>query len=389
MKFFRFILAVVLVSSACLKTANAPSKTASGPVVDMVYFYSPDCGICEEIRDKVFPEVERELGLTLRVTYLNTDEGDNIRKVLFLETKTGIQNPGFPVLFLGDTSLFGEEDIKGKIRPTLRSLLERKVPASQAADWLKLYAPANVAPSTAASRLGFLPVAISGLLDGVNPCAFSTLIFLLSFLFFVKMEKRAIFLTGVFYTLGVFLTYLGAGVGFFKVLKVLTAYKAAALTIKWASIALLALVAVLSLVDTVRYLVTRKTDFILRMSDRIKQKVHEAVRTRVAQRTFFLSAFVLGVILSFFELACTGQIYLPTILYILQVPSMKLRGFAYLLLYNVMFILPLLAVFLIAWMGVTSKNIEGFFRKHLLLLKILTTLLFGFLLVMVLLQKVV
>ena len=122
------------------------------------------------------------------------------------------------------------------------------------------------------------------------------------------------------------------------------------------------------------------------MPDKLKQKIHEIIRNRAKKMTFFLSSFIIGVILSFFELACTGQIYLPTILYIIQVPSLRLKGLGYLILYNLMFILPLIGVFLITWLGVTSKTIETFFKKNLLLLKFLMTFVFAFLFIVVIFQ---
>ena len=47
-----------------------------------------------------------------------------------------------------------------------------------------------------------------------------------------------------------------------------------------------------------------------------------------------------------------------------------------LVFYNLMFIIPLLAVFGLFFFGVTSKQITAFFNKHLLLSKTLMTLLF-------------
>ena len=50
---------------------------------------------------------------------------------------------------------------------------------------------------------------------------------------------------------------------------------------------------------------------------------------------------------------------------------MKLKAFAYLLLYNFMFILPLLAVFALSLLGVNSQKFNAFLKNNLAVIKIL------------------
>jgi len=57
----------------------------------------------------------------------------------------------------------------------------------------------------------------------------------------------------------------------------------------------------------------------------------------------------------------------------------------YLLLYNVMFILPLVGILCIAYFGVSSERLGGFLRKRLGLLKLTMAALFAGLGVLVLL----
>lgn len=379
-------LALVPFIACGRKDVAGPEPAGNRPVYAAVYVYTKDCGICEEIRGRVFPEAERAAGVRLDVVYLDAEEGDNFGRALHLEAMVGRKAEGFPVLFVGDAALYGEAEIKERMVPVLLDLKARGVRPDLARVRLEGYGfgGGGGAAARAVERLRFLPVAVSGLLDGVNPCAFSTLVFLLSFLFFVRLDRRAIFLTGLAYTAGVFTAYFGAGLGLFQALKALMVYRWVARGLWWGSVGLLAAVAVLSAVDTVRYLGTGKPDFILRMSEGLRRRVHEVVRRRAGRGALFGSSFGLGVLLALFELACTGQVYLPTILYILQVPDLRWKGVGYLLLYNLMFIVPLLVVFGVAWLGVSSKAVEGFFRRHLLLVKVLTTLLFVFLLVSVL-----
>jgi len=52
-----------------------------------------------------------------------------------------------------------------------------------------------------------------------------------------------------------------------------------------------------------------------------------------------------GFLVSVLELACTGQIYLPTLIFISHVPELRANALIYLLVYNFMFVIPLIVVF--------------------------------------------
>jgi cytochrome c biogenesis protein CcdA len=96
---------------------------------------------------------------------------------------------------------------------------------------------------------------------------------------------------------------------------------------------------------------------------------------------------ITGALVSLLEAVCTGQMYLPTITFILKLSPFKFQAFIYLLLYNLMFILPLLAVFFFALLGMTSQQFAQFMRKNLVTIKVFMAILF-FTLGLVLIWKV-
>jgi hypothetical protein len=57
-------------------------------------------------------------------------------------------------------------------------------------------------------RIAWPAVLAAGLLDGVNPCAFVTVIFLLSYLSLLKYRRRDAMLVGAAFTAAMFATYL-------------------------------------------------------------------------------------------------------------------------------------------------------------------------------------
>jgi hypothetical protein len=76
------------------------------------------------------------------------------------------------------------------------------------------------------------------------------------------------------------------------------------------------------------------------------------------------------------ELACTGQVYLPTIVFVSGVPELKRHAIFYLVLYNLMFIVPLLAVLAVVYFGTTADRVSRFAESNLARVKMGLTILF-------------
>ena len=68
--------------------------------------------------------------------------------------------------------------------------------------------------------------------------------------------------------------------------------------------------------------------------------------------------------MSIFEFACTGQVYLPTLAYLVRVRR-QASAVGLLVLYNACFILPLLVVFTASWLGVSSARVTALFQKRM------------------------
>ena len=98
----------------------------------------------------------------------------------------------------------------------------------------------------------------------------------------------------------------------------------------------------------------------------------------------YLFSILLGILVSIFELVCTGQIYFPTIAYMIKAQTHRMNAIMYLILYNAAFIIPLLVVLVAVTTGMSIKRIEIWFKSHLGLSKIGVTLLFGVLTIVLL-----
>lgn len=225
-------------------------------------------------------------------------------------------------------------------------------------------------------------IAVAGLLDGINPCAFSTIIFFISFLAFIGFSLRKSVIAGFSFTLAVFLTYLGLGLGAFAGLERLRVF---AVFSKYFDITVGGFAIILGIGSLYDYISFRtkgvNKGMILRLPGAIKNVIHKTIGNMrdkggagIARLLFI--AFIIGVLVSLFESMCTGQMYLPTLTFILKMKVMWQRAFLFLLLYNAMFILPLVIVFLLTAFGVSSEWWAKAVQHNLGRVKLLSALFF-------------
>ena len=219
-------------------------------------------------------------------------------------------------------------------------------------------------------------VLAAGLLDGVNPCAFATIIFFLSYLQIARRSPREILMVGVAFISAVFIAYFSIGVVFHGLVEWLNAQEGfqwakVAMTYVFAGFALL--VAILSLRDGIRAKRGRLDEMTLQLPSFLKKRIRGVIRKGAKSRSFVIAAFGSGIVISFLELACTGQVYAP-IVFKIQQGSMD--AVQYLLYYNLAFITPLIIIFILAYKGMTSNALINFQSKHTATVKFATAILF-------------
>jgi cytochrome c biogenesis protein CcdA len=218
-------------------------------------------------------------------------------------------------------------------------------------------------PVAVSARLAVFPVAAAGLLDGVNPCAFTTLIFLLASLALAGRGRIEILVIGAGFSLSVFVTYFLIGLGFLAALRAAVAVPIVSVILRWILVAVLAGCAALSLYDYNLIRRGRPGDMILQLPMALKRRIHASIRSRVRTAAIAASSLVLGFLVSVFEFACTGQVYVPTLAWLARTGD-RGRAIGLLLLYNTAFIVPLLVVFGASWAGVGSAGLASLFRAH-------------------------
>jgi cytochrome c biogenesis protein CcdA len=213
-------------------------------------------------------------------------------------------------------------------------------------------------------RLAVLPVMAAGLVDGINPCAFTTLIFLLASLALAGKGRREVLAIGALFSLGVFLTYLAVGLGLFAALRAASGVALVSSILRWALFAALVVFAALSVYDYFLIRAGKASEMLLQLPNALKGRIHASIRTRARSAALAGSSLVLGFLVSIFEFACTGQVYLPTLAYLARMQK-RTDALGLLLVYNLCFIAPLLVVFAASYFGVSSKRITVLFQKRM------------------------
>jgi len=177
-------------------------------------------------------------------------------------------------------------------------------------------------------------VGVSALLDSINPCAFSILILTIAFLFSIGKLRSNILQIGGFYIFGIFLVYILIGLG---ILQVLHLFNTPHFMAKVGA-GLLILLGSINLIN----------EFFPAFP--VKLKISGIAHNKMAElmeKASLPTAFLLGVLVGLCEFPCTGGPYLM-ILGLLHDQATFTSGIGYLVLYNLIFVLPLVVILLIA-----------------------------------------
>ena len=219
-------------------------------------------------------------------------------------------------------------------------------------------------------------VIFAGLIDGINPCAFAVIVFFISYLIVIKKRKRDILLVGFSFMFAVFLVYFLIGYGSFSFLSHFTSYRIFSRTLNILVGSGAIIFGIFSFCDFLKAKQGKINQIFLQLPKPIKTKIHSIIIKKMSLPNYIFGSFLSGIIVSLLEFSCTGQVYLPTILFVSNQIEFKKTGCLYLFFYNLFFILPLFIILLLSYFGTSSNKISVFFKNNLSFTKFLLSLLF-------------
>ncbi|MDD4894216.1 MAG: hypothetical protein PHW54_02755 [Candidatus Omnitrophica bacterium] len=377
----KLITAAVFLSLCLGFSVFAYSQAQSEESHKLIIFFSPTCHQCVEAKAKIIPGIEKEFKGRISIEYRDISGIENYKLLLGLKEKYKSKVSSALPVFYFDGEFLSGADIKGSIRRILgRSLAgpykEEGLPIVDLMARFKDFKASGIV--------------VAGLGDGINPCAFTVIVFFISYLALQGYRKRELVIIGLSFISSVFLTYFLIGLGIFNIVYSLEKFSLVTKVFNICVGVFSVMLGLITVYDIFKLQKTGQTEgLILQLPRAVKNRIHSIIGLHyrkprgpeedvVNQHSLKLivTAFVTGFLVSFLELVCTGQLYLPTINFVLKTTPLKLQALSYLVLYNLMFIVPLFIIFIFALLGVSSEQFSRILKKNLLGIKIIMAVLF-------------
>ena len=201
-------------------------------------------------------------------------------------------------------------------------------------------------------------VILAGFVDGINPCAFTVLLLFITALLAslqagqqnIKATRLRLIGMGAIYIGAIFFTYLALGVGLLTSIEFFTQEHVPA--------RFGALLAILFGLWMVKDYFLPDTGWRLQAPGKIGAIAHQSAR-----KATFPALVVGGFLIGLCTVPCSGAVYLG-VLSLLALQPTALLGYGYLVLYNVVFVLPLVIILIAASARPTLNRLAHWNLHH-------------------------
>ncbi len=214
------------------------------------------------------------------------------------------------------------------------------------------------------TNLNFFLVLGAALIDSINPCAIGVLVFLLAYLSKSTKRPRDILTHGLVYLFAVFITYLLAGLLLLEIVQELRRFSVNAY------LAIAAIVGFFGLLELKEYFMPGKTSLV-EIPPRYSKMISK-YKDRMLNSHFF--TFLMGAFVALVELPCTGAVYLAVIA-LMSASGLSLSNLTLLIIYNLIFIAPLIVILYLFYRGTRSESIHKWVNRYKPYMRLLTGLL--------------
>jgi len=341
---------------------------------ELTYFYQDGCAKCGRTDVLLDHLSKRYPKLSIKKIDITTPEGKQLNEAvserLNLPDKYRLTAPA---ILIGKEFLLQKEITEEKLDAILLNIKQNPSSFVIPPEEMKR---AERSILERFKSMGPIPIAFAGLIDGLNPCAFATLIFLISYLTIMGKKKREVLKVGLGFTASVFITYLLIGVGLISIFQHFS-FPPFLLGSVYLLAAVFALImGGLSFYDFLMWKRGKAEKMKLQLPKPLKKLIHKTIRKTDLSKYHLPGAIFLGFVVSLFEFTCTGQVYLPTIIFAMSISELKGDALAYLLLYNLAFIIPLISVFGLFYLGISQESFARFLQNRGALIKLITSAFF-------------
>jgi cytochrome c biogenesis protein CcdA/thiol-disulfide isomerase/thioredoxin len=363
-------IALVLGIFILAAKSNTIGAVATGNnEVTLYKFYGKGCPHC--IRLTEFLDELSAKYPTLKIieheVYFDQENRDLFQK---MSDAFGKEIGGVPTVFIDDKIIVGFSPAIGKEieKEIQRCLVEgcasptEHVPETEAVSIVTESSPTEEPGRTKLKGQITLGAVISAAaVDAVNPCAFAVLIILLTAILAARNKRRALF-AGLAFTSSIFLSYFLMGIGLYSAIQVAKLNRAIYVVA--------AILAIILGISNLKKYSAYKHWFSIAPEKSLKPKL----KCFISGITSVPGAFLTGFVVSLFLLPCTSGPYI-IILGLLAKTATRNYALLLLVLYNLIFILPMLLItFAVSWGYTTTKKTEKWRLKKLNILRLVAGL---------------
>jgi len=316
---------------------------------NIYFFYGEGCSHCAQVEE--FFENDNlydKYAIDKKEIYFNRDNAALFNNLLDgLEIPSGAR--GVPTVIVGDKVLVGDEPIINNFIIYADIILQK--------DDDKTVEPSNVnnAPKP---NLTLAAVVVGSLVDAINPCEFAVLIILVTTILASGNSKKAL-LAGLAFSSSMFISYFLMGLGLYKALGLGAISVWFFQIIGWMAVVL----GLFNLKDYFWYGKGFLMEVPLKWRPSLKKLIHSVASPK--------GAFAIGFLVSLFLLPCTSGPYI-VILGMLAKRAFDAQAVLYLLLYNLIFISPMVLISLAVYKGFDPAKAEEIRLKRLRILHLIT-----------------
>jgi cytochrome c biogenesis protein CcdA/glutaredoxin len=336
----QLLLVILWVLVAGVPGAAAQAQT--GQPVDLVFFYGRGCPHCAAMKQFLETMQAKHPQLRVRDYEVYFDDA-NARLFERVADAYQFEITGVPTMFLGNSAVTGfSEDMAPQLEAKIKRCIEQRC-----------VSPLDRVAAAARTRtLTFSAVVFGAAVDAINPCAFAVLIILITTVLGAGLRRKALY-AGLAFSLSIFISYYLMGLGLYS------AVEAAGITqALFIAVAVLAIAG--GLFNLKDYLWYGKW-FVME----VPFSWRPALKQLIQKVTSVPGAFLVGFAVSLFLLPCTSGPYI-VILGLLARTATRASAMLWLLLYNTIFILPMILITVGVYLGVTTlEKAERWRTQHL------------------------
>ena len=364
---------IVLVSFLLLVLAfsfylSIPSRAAEK--LNVVYFYSAKCLSCKE--NKSFVEELKQMK-NINLLLYDTDENDWTDMQYAYAQHYGVpeeKSLSVPMIYFGDQYYELAPSNHSQVRNEINKYTNGTLTFT---NYVYNSNNNNSVFEQFMDKMTVPGILLAGLIDGINPCAISMLMVFYSFLLMTENKKRILGMSSLF-ILGIFIANLSFGLGVKTFYNAFTGEPIVLYGLYGVAIAMCVFAIILNTIDILNR--NKNIEAKNQLPDKIKFKLANILRNSVFSNFALGVALGVGILVGAVELACTGQIYFPTLTYMVQNTNYSVEPILLLIMYNIMFVLPLIVITIIAAVIKEPEKIKNIIMQKNWIIKIVANIFF-------------